>query len=71
LTAEELRGPLGHLRGSEACQRHDLVDPIIVFVATGLRISELLGLKWTDYDKESATVIVTGKGSTGPLARAC
>ena len=43
LTADELRGLLAKLRASEACQRHDLVDPITLFIATGLRISELLG----------------------------
>ncbi len=43
LTADELRGLLAKLRESDACQRHDLVDPISLFVAIGLRISELLG----------------------------
>src|SRR6185312_12587246 len=48
LTADELRGLLGKLRASEACQRQDLLDPTILFIATGLRISELLGLRWVD-----------------------
>jgi integrase len=46
LTADDLRGLLAKLRASEACQRHDLVDPITLLIATGLRISELLGLEW-------------------------
>jgi integrase len=61
LTADELRGLLAKLRASEACQRHDLVDPITLFIATGLRISELLGLEWKDFDVSEATLTITGK----------
>jgi integrase len=61
LTADELRGLLAKLRASEACQRHDLVDPITMFIATGLRISELLGVQWVDVDDQAATLAVTGK----------
>lgn len=61
LTADELRGLLSKLRESEACQRHDIVDPISLFIATGLRISELLGLRWVDFEEQSATITVTGK----------
>jgi integrase len=61
LTADELRGLLTKLRESEACQRHDLVDPITLFIATGLRISELLGLRWVDFEDATATLTVTGK----------
>jgi integrase len=61
LTADELRGLLAKLRASEDCQRHDLVDPITMFIATGLRISELLGVHWVDVDDQAATLAVTGK----------
>ncbi len=61
LTAEELREILRKLRASEYCQKHDLVDPITLFVATGLRRSELLGLRWADYDEKAGTLSVTGK----------
>lgn len=61
LTADELRGLFSKLRESHDCQRHDLVDPITLFIATGLRISELLGLRWVDYDDKAKTVAVTGK----------
>jgi integrase len=61
LTADELRGLLGALRASDYCQKNDLVDPIIIFIATGLRISELLGLRWTDFDETAATATITGK----------
>jgi integrase len=61
LTADELRGLLAKLRASEACQRQDLVDPITLFIATGLRISELLGLRWTDFDETAVALAITGK----------
>jgi integrase len=32
-----------------------------VLAATGLRESELLGLRWTDFDADAGTVTVTGK----------
>jgi hypothetical protein len=35
LRGDELRGLLAKLRGAEVCQRHDLVDPITLFIATG------------------------------------
>jgi integrase len=61
LTADDLRGLLAKLRASEACQRHDLIDPITLFIATGVRISELLGCLWTDFDATAATLTITGK----------
>jgi len=61
LTGDELRALFVNLRESDDCQRHDLVDPITLFIATGLRISELLGLRWADYDAKAATITVTGK----------
>lgn len=61
LDAAELRDLLGKLAASEACQQADLVDPIILLAATGLRRSELLGLRWSDYDEAAGTVTVAGK----------
>jgi integrase len=61
LDAEELRDLLGKLRASEYCQKNDLVDPITMFIATGTRISELLGFLWPDYARQAATISVTGK----------
>jgi integrase len=61
LTADDLRELLVKLRASEACQRHDLIDPITLFIATGGRISELLGCLWTDYNETAATLTITGK----------
>jgi integrase len=71
LTADELRGLLAALRASKYCQKNDLVDPITVFIATGMRISELLGLRWQDFNEQAATLAITGKlvraASTGLL----
>ncbi len=61
LTGDDLRGLLAKLRASEACERHDLIDPITLFIATGGRISELLGGLWVDFDEEAATLAITGK----------
>lgn len=52
---------LEKLRASEFCQTHDLVDPITMLIATGLRRSELLGLRWVDYEAVGGFVTVTGK----------
>jgi len=49
LTGDELRELLAKLRTSEFCQKCGLVDPITMLIATGLRRSELLGLRWADY----------------------
>jgi integrase len=45
LTAEQLRELLGTLRASTYCRDHDLVDPITVLIATGLRRSEGAGVE--------------------------
>jgi integrase len=49
------------MRASEECQRRDLVDPVTVLIATGLRRSELLALRWSDFDADAGTIAVTGK----------
>jgi integrase len=61
LTADELRELLSKLGASQYCRQHDLVDPITLFIATGLRRSELLGLRWADFDADTGTIAVTGK----------
>jgi integrase len=32
-----------------------------LFIATGLRLSELLGELWTDFDEDTGTISITGK----------
>ncbi|VBA60558.1 Tyrosine recombinase XerD [Mycobacterium attenuatum] len=61
LTADQLRELLANLRASAYCEKHDLVDPITLLIATGLRRSELLGLRWTDFDEKANMLAVTGK----------
>ncbi len=36
LTAEALRDVMGKLQADDYCRQHDIVDPIIVLVATGI-----------------------------------
>ncbi len=66
LTADEVRALLSKLNASSYCRHHDLVDPITLFIATGLRRSELLGLRWSDFDADAGTIAVTGKALRVP-----
>jgi integrase len=62
LDAEELRSLIEKITVSEVCRRADLVDPIMLFIATGLRRSELLAVRWTpDFSAEASTLTVSGK----------
>jgi integrase len=38
-----------------------LVDPVTLLIATGLRRSELLALRWNDSDADAGTIAVAGK----------
>jgi integrase len=57
----ELADLMEKLNASEFCRYKDLVDPITMYAATGLRRSELLGLRWVDYNPLMGSVTVTGK----------
>jgi integrase len=61
LTADQLRDLLANLTASTYCSQHDLIDPITILVATGLRRSELLGLVWRNFDETAGTITVSGK----------
>jgi integrase len=61
LTADQLRALLERVRASDECRNLDLVDPITLLIATGLRESELLGLLWSDFHSDAGTLTVTGK----------
>ena len=61
LTADQLRNLLARLRASEYCRERDVVDPFTILVATGLRRSELLALRWSNFDETAGTLAVTGK----------
>ncbi|AXN45592.1 hypothetical protein MM1218R_03658 [Mycobacterium marinum] len=60
LSADDLHDLLVRLRADDYCQRNDLVDPITVLIATRLRRSELLALRWTDFDETKQTIATTG-----------
>ncbi|MEZ0052118.1 integrase [Mycobacterium sp. MAA66] len=57
----ELRALLSTLRASDECVRMDLVDPVTVLIATGMRRAELLALRWEDFDEKAGTLTVAGK----------
>jgi integrase len=61
LDALRLRDLLGKLKASEVCRQSDLVDPVTLLAATGLRRSELLALRWSDYNEVEGTITVAGK----------
>ena len=61
LDRKQLDDMLAKLSASEYCRHKDLVDPIIMLAATGVRRSELLGLRWSDYDPVAGTITVSGK----------
>jgi integrase len=61
LTGDQLRNLLTDIRASEYCEERDLADPVTLLIATGLRRSELLALRWSDYDHKAATLSVRGK----------
>jgi len=61
LSADELRNVLAGVQASEYCTNRDLADPITLFIATGLRRSELLALRWSEFDPEAATLTIGAK----------
>ena len=61
MTAAELRELLAKIAGNRYSVECDLVDPITIFIATGLRRSELLAPRWVDLDTTAGTLAVTGK----------
>lgn len=61
LEALELKDLLALIQTSETCKQMDLVDPITLFIATGLRRSELLACLWDDFNERDGTLAVSGK----------
>lgn len=61
LNSEKLRNLLAGIRSSDYCKQHDLADPLTLFIATGLRRSELLGLRWSDFTPEADELTVYGR----------
>lgn len=61
LSADQLRALLTEIRASDFCERRDLVYPITILIATGLRRSELSAMRWSDFDADAGTLTVAGR----------
>lgn len=61
LTGTELRDLVAAVQASEYCTSNDIADPIMLLIATGVRRSELLAIRWEDVDDKHGTVAITGK----------
>lgn len=61
LSADQIRELLDAIQASDYCKQNDLADPITLLIATGLRRSELLALRWSDFDGDAGTLTVAGK----------
>ncbi|RVW03036.1 site-specific integrase [Rhodococcus xishaensis] len=46
---------------AEYCAKADLADLVTMFAATGVRMSELLGMQWTGVDFHAQTITIDGK----------
>ncbi|WP_240917626.1 tyrosine recombinase XerC [Phycicoccus sp. HDW14] len=69
MTAPEVRQWLEHLDGDDFARRHDLPELARFVLATGLRLGEALGVRWSDVDLdrgilsvERTVIRVKGKG---------
>lgn len=61
LDADELRDLMAKIQASETCHDADLVDPILLFIATGLRRSELLATTWADFNEKARVLTMAAK----------
>lgn len=46
---------------SGKCRKKDVTDPILMHLATGLRVSEVLGFAWSEFDPDTATITSTSR----------
>ncbi|NVM97672.1 tyrosine recombinase XerC [Arthrobacter sp. SDTb3-6] len=53
---------------AQYCTAADLTDVVTMFAATGARISEVLGVRWSDIDFTAKTVNISGKVNRLPTA---
>lgn len=61
LPGDQLGELLERLQANEYCQELDLVDPFTLFIATGVRRSELLAWEWPDFDEDAREMGISGK----------
>ncbi len=58
---QDLPRILDVIAGSEDLKRADLTDVLMVHLGTGLRVSEVVGLRWSDLDPDAHTIDVRGR----------
>ncbi|MDQ8119633.1 site-specific integrase [Mycobacteroides abscessus] len=58
---KQLPAVMDALATSDYCIQADLTDPILMHIATGLRVSEILALRWAEFDPPAKTIQVTGR----------
>ena len=46
---------------SQKCRDKDLADSSVLHLATGLRVSEILGFLWEDFDPKAKTIACSGR----------
>lgn len=61
ISPDDLPRVLDVITGSAAVRRADLADLLIVHLGTGLRVSEVCGLRWQDLDPDAGTLEVHGR----------
>ncbi|ORV77667.1 hypothetical protein AWC10_16105 [Mycobacteroides immunogenum] len=61
IEAAQLPAVLNALATSDYCLEADLTDPILMHIATGLRVSEILALRWKEFAPADKTIQVTGR----------
>lgn len=61
LDPQVLPAVLKALLSSEKCRKKDVTDPILMHLATGLRVSEVLGFRWEEFDPDTATITSTSR----------
>ncbi|MBN7484533.1 site-specific integrase [Mycobacteroides abscessus subsp. abscessus] len=61
INPDDLPRILDVITGSEECRKRDLTDVLLTHLGTGLRVSEVMGLRWSDLDPETATLEVHGR----------
>ncbi|MDM2349104.1 tyrosine-type recombinase/integrase [Mycobacteroides abscessus] len=49
------------LLASDVCRDKDLTDPILMHLGSGLRVSEVLALQWSEFDPKAKTIGVSGR----------
>lgn len=61
LDPKVLPAVLKALLASDKCRDKDLTDPILMHLGTGLRVSEVLALRWSEFDPQKKIIAVSGR----------